>query len=120
MQPWKLQDGAPRGCTPLNPPTHPPTPQGRPYRALIADSEGATLPARGAPVTDDAEAELVTQLAAHLGSVAAGGAPGGGGGGGDAGLAAAPSAASLASSMAESVSWLENPSFEQSRRSTAD
>lgn len=83
---------------------------------MIADTEGATLPARGAPITDEAEAELVTQLATHLGASATAG----GGGGGNGGLAAMPSAASLASSVAESVSWLDNPSFEQSRRSTAD
>lgn len=65
--------------------------QGRPYRAVVADTEGAALPARGSPVEDAAEAELVLQLAQAAGEAASGTAEG---------LSGAPSAASLASSSA--------------------
>lgn len=85
---------------PLRPglPPHPgcliPPPQGRPYRALIGDTEGATLPARGALVEEQGEADFVVELATAVGAAAAG-------------LASAPSSASLASSA--SVQWLDNP-----------
>lgn len=72
--------------------------KGRPYRATLSDSEGATLPARGTAVTDGAEAEFVLQLATQLGAAAAGGS-GGGRGGASGGLA------SLAAS-GSSTSWL--------------
>ena len=76
-----------------------PAPQGRPYRAVIGDTEGAALPARGAPVEAEAEAELVLQLAQAAGEAAAGAA---------AGLSGAASAGSLASSA--SAAWLAEPS----------
>lgn len=79
-------------CPCSKPPcTHPSAAQGRPYRAVIADTEGAVLPARGSPVEDAVEAELVLQLAEAVGAAAAGAVTG---------LSGAPSAASLASSSA--------------------
>ncbi len=82
----------PASCLqPLNPSPVLPSPQGRPYRAVIADTEGAALPARGSLVEDATEAELVLQLAQAAGEAAAGAA---------AGLSGAPSVASLASSTA--------------------
>lgn len=76
-------------------------PQGRPYRTTISDSEGASLPARGVAVEDEAEAEMVLGLATQLGSAAAAGA-----GGSSAALSSAPSAASLASLSGSSLAWL--------------
>lgn len=73
----------------LMPPHPPPPSQGRPYRAVVSDAEGAHLPARGTLVVDEAEADFVLQQAEELGAAAAGAA---------AGLASAPSAASIASS----------------------
>lgn len=72
--------------------------QGRPYRATISDSEGASLPARGTAVEDEAEAGMVLALAKHLGAAADAG-------GSNAALSMAPSAASLAS-IASSAAWL--------------
>jgi hypothetical protein len=85
--------------------------QGRPYRATISDTEGAALPARGALVQDEAEAEFVLQLATQLGEEAAGG-------GSDGKLANGGSTASLC--MAPSSGWLDNPSFLQRGTSTLD
>lgn len=42
--------------------------QGRPHRALVSDTEGAHLPARGAPVEGEAEADFVLQLATQVGA----------------------------------------------------
>lgn len=72
--------------------------KGRPYRATISDSEGASLPARGTAVEDEAEAGMVLALAKHLGAAADAG-------GSNAALSMAPSAASLAS-IASSAAWL--------------
>jgi hypothetical protein len=77
-------------------------PQGRPYRATISDSEGASLPGRGVLVEDDGERRAVVQLAEELGRAAAGSGARGGG----ALPSAAPSTASLGAEL-----WRDNPSF---------
>lgn len=73
--------------------------QGRPYRTTISDSEGASLPARGTAVEEEAEAEMVLALGTQLCAAAAAG-------GSSAALSAAPSAASLASMSSSGPAWL--------------